>query len=144
MIRNSILRAVSPLKPSKFPAGHFESLNASIRGKARKVGNAIRSAREAAVFAGTDESDDIEREEARQMVRHALQCYVALAARGDPPVQLDPQGRVIETKDGGNEENQQKGGNDVVTLLEEDVESMKEEIFMSNRQRVWMGWRGWF
>ena len=153
MIHDSIIRKLSPLKVAEYSASHYKSLCESIRLEARKVGNSIRCAREAAAYAALDYSDDVEREDARRKATHALRQYVALVAKGNPPIHLDEQGRVKLSENAiteGNEEGLKKEDeiakpeNDVMKILAEDVEALKHEIFMANKQRVWMAWRGWF
>lgn len=82
--------------------------------------------------------------------RAALARYVSLVARGSPPVTLSPgAGRVLgEEEDDGGEQKEMtqklEPRNDVMQALGEDVHELRMEIFKSNRQRVWIGWRGWF
>lgn len=79
-----------------------------------RASESVRVAREAAKVAGADESDEEEREQAVALARVAIRDF----------------------------ENLEEGKGK--TELQEQVKLLKEEVFASRRQRVWMGWHGWF
>lgn len=135
-----------------------------IRREARSVADAIQKARNATALADEQGSDDLERQTAVRLTKIALQRYVRLVALGNPPIQLSENAsRLCSENDSDgdtalidrNSVNTEvpsrrmevvspEAQNDVMHLLGDEVHTMKQELFMSNRQRVWIGWRGWF
>lgn len=115
---------------------NFDSLSFPLQREARQVASAMHDARKAIAIAAEDSSDDEERRDAMRKVKQVLQKYSQLAAQGDPPVQLTDYGKPVE--------NVEFSENNVTRLFRSDIEAMKQEIFDSNRQRVWIGWWGWF
>lgn len=139
--------SMPPPAPPAAPA--LSALPAAQRREACRVSALIRDARVASAAASADMSDEDERVSARVLTKHALARYVALVAQGNPPVTLSKHASRVEDDSG-----EQDGDiaflqmleprNDVMKVLGEDVHQMKMDVFRSNRQRVWIGWRGWF
>lgn len=139
----------------------ISSLPTSLIPSAHRLLAAISDARDAAAEARAESSDDDERRDAVRKAKHALSLYVDLVARGDPPVRLSP--NASQVLDDGAHKNEQQGStirnegkpkslvgnvleprNDVMRALGEEVHQMKDDVFLANRQRVWIAWHGWF
>ncbi len=91
-----------------------------LEGKLLRVRETVTNAREAVVIASVADSDDWERDRATSFARYAIQSYEELLTSSNK------------------EENQ------IAALLEDDIKSMKEELYKARWQRVWIGWYGWF
>lgn len=115
----------------------FSVLSTSLQKDAKRVASLIDDARQAISISTIDNSDDNERQIAIDKVKYAINHYVQLVSRGDPPIQLKPNAQPKS-------ESQSPIENDITKLLGEQVSHMKQEIFKSNRQRVWIGWYGFF
>lgn len=115
----------------------FSVLSTSLQKDAKHVASLIQDARQAISISTVDNSDDIDRQVAIGKVKHAVNHYVQLVSRGNPSVQLKLN---AETKS----ESQSPIENEITKLLGEQVSQMKQEIFNANRQRVWIGWYGFF
>eukprot|EP00177_Eucheuma_denticulatum_P007868 GFKZ01014317.1.p2 GENE.GFKZ01014317.1~~GFKZ01014317.1.p2 ORF type:complete len:168 (+),score=18.79 GFKZ01014317.1:204-707(+) len=140
----------------------LSTLPSNLRSEARKLLSAVSTARASATRATKDDSDDDDRRHAVLHTKHALDLYVRLVAKGNPPVHLSPNASSVlaNNPDDSNSElapqNPQQETrvsmlgqklepqNDVMRVLGDEVQQMKEDTFRANRQRVWMGWRGWF
>eukprot|EP00178_Gracilaria_changii_P022968 TRINITY_DN687_c0_g1_i2.p1 TRINITY_DN687_c0_g1~~TRINITY_DN687_c0_g1_i2.p1 ORF type:complete len:145 (-),score=23.11 TRINITY_DN687_c0_g1_i2:974-1408(-) len=144
MARRTVLRfmcTVSTVQENNLSLKCLDSLDVSAHKAARKLETAIQAARMATKVAAQDGSDHTERTEAIVKVKHAVSQYRKLAALGSPPVVLSEFGSAPIDE---NQQPIQPCENDVTRLFDEDVQAMKKEIFDSNKQRVWIGWRGWF
>lgn len=82
----------------------------------------MKVARDSAAVASEDNSDDFEREESLSHGKYAIKAYDDLLSAAE---EKDVRDAVVEA-------------------LGKDVDAMKHELYMSRKQRVWMGWRGWF
>lgn len=139
----------------------ISALPASLLPSARRLLTAISDARDAATGAHAEGSDDDERLEAVLKAKYALSLYVDLVAKGDPPIRLSP--HASHVLDDDTYQNEQQGDivkndgrakslvgnvleprNDVMRALGEEVHQMKDDVFLANRQRIWLGWHGWF
>lgn len=147
--------------PTVLSEDRLRALAYPIRGEARSVADAVKDARVATAVAGEEGSDDVERGDAVQLTKIALKRYVRLVKNGNPPIQLSENASRIcagpDEKASIEEKSNTVAGtqsrielrapearNDVMHLLGDEVQAMKQDLFMSNRQRVWIGWRGWF
>ncbi len=93
----------------------------SLRVHATRVRRAVQDARDATAIAAMVDSDDLERNDSVGKGEVAVKAYARL---------LEQAGAEHKAA--------------VEKQLGADVDAMKRELFMSRRQRVWMGWRGWF
>lgn len=101
--------------------GVEEGIPNELRVRAAKVRRAVQEARDASVLAAAEGSDDVDRDRSVGKGRLALKVYSDL---------LEIAG----------EEHKEK----IEAELGDAVDKMKHELYMSRKQRVWMGWRGWF
>ncbi|PXF50131.1 hypothetical protein BWQ96_00291 [Gracilariopsis chorda] len=141
MLRGTYVRFLCSIQKARTSARRFDCLGTSTRKDAHKVASAIEAARKSTAIAAQDGSDDVERTEAVSRVKNALLQYKRLAAIGSPPLALNERGKIEDSEEdssGG------PGENDVTRLFHEEIRAMKSEIIESNKQRVWIGWRGWF
>ena len=146
MATRRLIRRFSAIASRELPYGHFDSLQPSLRGEARRVANIVHAARKATAVAAARGSDDEERKEALTLVKTSLELYVGLVSKGNPPVVLTQSGNIPSRGDADEDSSTEDvpTENEITALLGPDVEAMKNDIFQSNKQRIWFGWRGWF
>ena len=106
--------------PRRKSKEYFRDISPKLRRHAIDISKAVEDARGAAEIAAREDSTDSERDGAVNRARYALRLYKSF---------LEHVG-----------EEQAK----VKLLLDKDVESLKEEIYKARKQRVWIGWTGWF
>ncbi|CAN8061966.1 unnamed protein product [Agarophyton chilense] len=141
MARRAALRFMTTIQDNTVSLQWCNKLEISKQKTARKVENAIQAARMATKIAAEEGSDQTDRTEALLKVKYAISQYRKLAALGSPAIILDESGSAPVDD---NQDSIASFENDVTKLYGEDIQAMKKEIFESNRQRVWIGWRGWF